>query len=248
MKFAARWGPKNGCRNQPPAAGAVVRQPLSVVSQGGALMKTPDTANAMPSAPSKRSFAYPKQLASACAEVLAHLLAGKVLTAQDTLDKASTMRAAAQVYYLANKYDWPIVSEERATGCADGRVAIVAAYRLPAEVIQAARAAGAGAWCTQVHKARAALLAKAAEAYHHNTTGQKATCSILILLCNMANWPRCEHGSMEPSRRLRVHLQAALTRPRPCIVRCRQGSQSLMACPVEGKRDDPPEKPREACS
>jgi len=137
-------------------------------------MKTPDTANAMPSAPSKSSFAYPKQLASACAEVLAHLLAGKVLTAQDTLDKASTMRAAAQVHYLADKYDWPIVSEEHATGCADGRVAIVAAYRLPAEVIQAARAAGAGAWCTQVRKARTALRAKAAEAHRRAAKIERA--------------------------------------------------------------------------
>jgi hypothetical protein len=137
-------------------------------------MKTPAATEITTSAPTKRSFAYPKRIASACADVLARLLAGEVLTAQDTLDKASTMRASAQVHYLAEKYDWPIVSEERATGCTDGRVATVAAYRLPADVIQAARAAGATAWCAQVRKARACLRAKAADAYRRADAINKA--------------------------------------------------------------------------
>ena len=128
-------------------------------------MKTPTATEVTMSAPNKRSFSYPKRIASACAEVLARLLAGEILTAGDTLTEVGTMRAAAHTHYLSKTYDWPILSEERATGCTDGRVTTVAAYRLPAECIHAARAAGAGKWCAQVRKARAALRAKAADAY-----------------------------------------------------------------------------------
>lgn len=137
-------------------------------------MKTPEPSKENPSAPNTRIFTYPKRLASACAEVLARLLAGEVLTSADTLEQCSTMRAAAHVDYLQKRYAWPIVSEERATGCTDGRMAIVAAYRLPADCIHAARAAGAGAWCAQVRKARAALRAKAAEAYRRAAAIERA--------------------------------------------------------------------------
>lgn len=137
-------------------------------------MKTPEPSEENPSAPSKRIFTYPQKPASACAEVLARLLAGEVLTASDTLSEASTMRAAAHVHYLMGRYEWPILSEERATGCTDGRVALVAAYRLPADCIHAARAAGAGAWIAQVRKARAALRAKAADSYRRAEAINKA--------------------------------------------------------------------------
>ncbi len=119
-------------------------------------------------------FSYPQRLASACAEVLARLLAGEVMTAADTLGEAGTMRAAAHVHYLSDRYGWPIESDERATGCTDGRTAIVAAYRLPADCIHAARAAGAGAWCALVRKARAALRAKSADAYRRADAINKA--------------------------------------------------------------------------
>lgn len=110
-------------------------------------------------------FSYPTRTASACAEVLARLLAGEVLTSSDTLEQCATMRAAAHIHYLAERYGWPVRSEERATGCTDGRLAIVAAYHLPPDVIHAARAAGAGRWIAQVRQARAALRAQAAAAY-----------------------------------------------------------------------------------
>ena len=55
-------------------------------------MKTPEPSKENPSAPNKRSFSYPKRPASACAEVLARLLAGEVLTAGDTLSEEGTMR------------------------------------------------------------------------------------------------------------------------------------------------------------
>lgn len=119
-------------------------------------------------------LSYPPRKASACAEVLARLLAGEVLTSSDTLDKCATMRAAAHVDYLEKRYAWPVVSDRRAAGCTDGRVTIVAVYRLPQETIAAARADGAAAWCAEVRKARAALRAKAAEAYRRAAALNKA--------------------------------------------------------------------------
>lgn len=121
--------------------------------------------NAELSAGDKRIFTYPSQKNSACAEVLARLLAGEVLTAADTLDDASTMRAAAHVHYLNTRYGWPIEADTRAAGCTDGRVVLIAAYRLPADCIHEARAAGAGEWCKQVKQARQVLRAKAPAAF-----------------------------------------------------------------------------------
>ena len=137
-------------------------------------MKTPDPTKAESSAPNSAIFTYPQRPASACAEVLARLLAGEVMTAADTLGEAGTMRAAAHVHYLIERYEWPIESEERATGCSDGRMAIVAAYRLPQSIITQARAAGASAWCAQVRKARTALRAKSADAYRRADAINKA--------------------------------------------------------------------------
>lgn len=137
-------------------------------------MKTPEPSKENPSAPNSAIFTYPKRHASACAEVLARLLAGEVLTSADTLDKCATMRAAAHVEYLKKRYACPIESEMRAVGCTDGRVTEVAAYRLPQPVIAQARAAGAGAWCAEVRKARAALRAKAADAYRRAAAIERA--------------------------------------------------------------------------
>lgn len=132
------------------------------------MKKRPTRETTKPSAiPEQNSaiFSYPQRPASACAEVLARLLDGEVLTSADTLQQCATMRAAAHVDYLEKRYAWPVVSDRRATGCTDGRVTIVAVYRLPQETIAAARAAGAGRWIAQVRQARAALRAKAADAY-----------------------------------------------------------------------------------
>lgn len=81
------------------------------------MTKRPTRETAKPSAipeQNSASLTYPKRLASACAEVLAIMLTGEAMTAADTLDEASTMRAAAQVHYLKERYGWPIVSEPRA--------------------------------------------------------------------------------------------------------------------------------------
>ena len=150
--------------------------PSRWLNKGGPEMKTPDTAKAVSSATRQGTqiFTYPKKPASACAEVLAAMLSGEVLTAADTLDTAASMRAAAHVHYLADRYDWPIEAEKRAVGCSDGRVTTVAVYKLPADCIHAARAAGADAWIAQVRKARAAMRAKAAEAYRRAAALNKA--------------------------------------------------------------------------
>ncbi len=138
------------------------------------MKKRPTRETAKPSAPDSAIFSYPPRLASACAEVLARLLAGEVLTSLDTLDKCATTRAAAHVDYLSKQYGWPIASEYRAAGCTDGRVTTIATYRLPQQTITAARAAGAGAWCLEVRKARTALRAKAADAYRRAAALNKA--------------------------------------------------------------------------
>ena len=105
----------------------------------------------------------PIRVNTACAEVLARMLSGEVMTAADTLDRAATMRAAAHAHYLTHHYGWPVVSEERAVGCADGRVVTVACYRLAQETIAAARAAGAVRWMADVRRARSALRATVAQ-------------------------------------------------------------------------------------
>lgn len=137
-------------------------------------MKTPAATKVTTSAPNSAIFTYPPRKDSACAEVLARLLAGEALTAADTLADVSTMRAAAHAEYLKKRYGVPIVSEPRAVGCADGRTVVVAVYRLPQQTIAAARAAGAGAWCALVRKARAALRAKSADAYRRADAINKA--------------------------------------------------------------------------
>lgn len=137
-------------------------------------MKTPEPSKENPSAPNTRNFTYPKRRDSACAEVLARVLSGEVLTAADTLSKAATMRAAAHVHYLAERYNWPIEADERAVGCTDGRVATVAAYKLPPDCIHAAHASGARRWIAEVKAARAALRAKAAEAHRNAAAMNKA--------------------------------------------------------------------------
>lgn len=129
---------------------------------------------ATPAAQNTAISGYPKKLASACAEVLARLLVGEVLTAEDTLVCSSTMRAAAHAHYLANAYGWPIVSEPRVVACADGRLVTVAAYHLPQSAIAQAAAAGAAGWCKKVREARAALRIKAIAARRCATTLNKS--------------------------------------------------------------------------
>lgn len=108
---------------------------------------------------------YPSKRNTATAEVLTRLLAGETITAATALEFASTMRAPALVHYLTERYGWCILSDPRAAGCADGRVAMIAAYRLPQQTIVQARLSGGNEFAAEVHKARAALRARKAEAF-----------------------------------------------------------------------------------
>lgn len=98
--------------------------------------------------------AYPAKLDSVCAEVLSRMLNHERMTSLDAVQGASTTRLAAVVHYLGKKYGWAFESIDKAAGCRDGRIAWVSEYFLCASVIELAQARGAGAWCSQVQKAR----------------------------------------------------------------------------------------------
>lgn len=121
----------------------------SSVTRQGAQIITPDR--------------LPVRQNTVTAEVLCRFLSYERLTGLDAVFDASTTRLAAYVHYLAG-YGWTAETTDKATGCADGRVAWVAEYWLPGETIAAAMAAGAGAWCDSVRVARKALRATAAQA------------------------------------------------------------------------------------
>lgn len=109
----------------------------------------------------------PPRVDSATAEILARLLAGEKLTAQDSLRHASTMRLAATVERLSREFCWTIHSERRAVGCADGRVARrVARYFLePSQREIAASLPAFARWSNAVRRARAARRQLAADAF-----------------------------------------------------------------------------------
>ena len=131
-------------------------------------MKTPDTTKAVSSVTRQGAqimpFNFPARTNTACAEILARMLSGEVLTGMDGVFEVSTTRLAAHVHYLAESYGVATEANDRAVGCNDGRVVTVKAYSLPHSVIQRARAAGAGRWIASVRADRAALRAKAAQA------------------------------------------------------------------------------------
>lgn len=131
-------------------------------------MKTPDTTKAVSSATRQGAqilpFSFPPRTNTACAEILARLLSGEVLTGMDGVFEVSTTRLAAHVHYLTESYGVPTEANDRTVGCNDGRVATVKAYSLPHSVIQHARAAGAARWIASVRADRVALRAQAAQA------------------------------------------------------------------------------------
>ena len=132
------------------------------------MTKRPTPTNGKPSALAGAEFNrpghYPERLDTVTAEVLARLLSHESLTGMEAVFGASTTRLAAVVHYLESDYGWTIDRCDIAAGCKDGRVAWVTEYRLNPLTIEAAMAAGAGAWCAEVRRARAALRKKAAQA------------------------------------------------------------------------------------
>ncbi len=106
----------------------------------------------------------PTRLNTVTSEVLARLLNYERLTSLDAVNEASTTRLSAVTFYLVKEYGWPIEAVDKAAGCRDGRVAWVAEYFLPPEVVAQAMGDGVGDWCSKVRAARRARRTKAAEA------------------------------------------------------------------------------------
>jgi hypothetical protein len=166
-KSSAFWGLRNERRHQPPGAGDLVRAVVSLVFEGRK-MKNARPAKAVSSVTRQGAQIIapgrlPVRQNTVTAEVLCRFLSYERLTGLDAVTEASTTRLAAYVDYLKG-YGWTTETVSKATGCADGRVTTISEYWLPAEVIAAAMAAGAGAWCASVRIARKALRAKAAQA------------------------------------------------------------------------------------
>jgi Helix-turn-helix domain len=102
---------------------------------------------------------FPKRVDTVRATVLARMLRGEQLTAMDGVLDASTTRLAGSVHILRRKLGWHVVTDDVQVPTADGRIAEVARYSLPPEVIAAARATGAGAF---IDRAMAACAARRA--------------------------------------------------------------------------------------
>ena len=98
------------------------------------------------------------------AEVLARLLNGERLTSLGAVYEASTTRLGAVKFSLEETHGWNIRATDKAAGCNDGRLAWIVEYHLHPEAIEKAMAAGAGAWCEGVRKARLERRRKAAQA------------------------------------------------------------------------------------
>ena len=98
------------------------------------------------------------------AEVLARLLNGERLTSLAAVHETSTTRLGAVKFSLEETHGWSIRATDKAAGCNDGRLAWIVEYHLHPEAIEKAMAAGAGAWCDGVRKARLERRRKAAQA------------------------------------------------------------------------------------
>jgi hypothetical protein len=107
---------------------------------------------------------YPKRTDTVIADVLYRFLIGERLTVMDSVHSSSTTRLPARVLDLADRYGWFICREDKATGCADGRVSTVSVYWLLQSTIADANKKGAAAWCADVRAARMKRRTKAAEA------------------------------------------------------------------------------------
>ena len=131
-------------------------------------MNTPRSTKAEQSAPNKRQFTgiggFPARKNTVTADVLARLLNGERLTSLDAVHEVSTTRLGAVKFSLEETHGWNIRATDKAAGCNDGRLAWIVEYHLHPEAIEKAMAAGAGAWCEGVRKARLERRRKAAQA------------------------------------------------------------------------------------
>jgi hypothetical protein len=102
---------------------------------------------------------FPKLTTTLRAEVLATMLAADDMTGVESVFANGSTKLATVMRALTRRYRWPIERQEYATNMADGRVAWVSMYTLPAEAISNAFAAGAEVWIAEVREARSRRLA-----------------------------------------------------------------------------------------
>lgn len=151
LSCAVCWESCNDRRDQPHAAGVVVRCAVPMVSPWeGCKVKTPAatavTTSAQNSLDSKPGT-LPKRKNTVIAEALASLLDGAHLTGMDAVFDAHTTRLSHHIYALRHDYGWhAIQSRDLVVGTKDGRVETISVYSLPPEVIAKAISEGAMSW------------------------------------------------------------------------------------------------------
>lgn len=102
---------------------------------------------------------FPKLTTTLRAEVLATMLAGDDMSGVESVFASGSTKLATVMRALTRRYRWPITRREFATNTADGQVAWVSMYTLPAEVVAGAFSVGADVWIAEVRAARSKRLA-----------------------------------------------------------------------------------------
>jgi hypothetical protein len=129
---------------------------------------------------------FPRRINTVLAEVLARMLRGEALTGMDGVFDCSTTRLASSVFQLRSLNGWKVLSDERTVECKDGRMTKIVAYRLDADTIERARAAGGDEWIAGVMTARAELRAqkhaKAKKAARIEAAARAASCTDTVTL------------------------------------------------------------------
>jgi hypothetical protein len=112
-----------------------------------------------PQAPQSAPGKFPKLTTTLRSDVLATMLAQDDTTGVESVFASGSTKLATVMRALTRRYHWPIARREFATNMADGQVAWVSMYTLPAETIASAFNLGAEAWIAEVRAARSKRLA-----------------------------------------------------------------------------------------
>jgi hypothetical protein len=106
-----------------------------------------------------RAGKFPKMTTAMRADVLAAMLSGDDMAGVESVFSSGSTKLATVMRALTKRYRWPIARREFATNMADGQVAWVSMYELPAKTIASAFELGAEAWIAEVRAARSRRLA-----------------------------------------------------------------------------------------
>jgi hypothetical protein len=97
---------------------------------------------------------FPKLTTTLRAEVLATMLAQDDMIGVESVFASGSTKLATVMRALTRRYRWPVERREFATNMADGTVAWVSMYTLPAQTVARALALGAEEWIAEVRTAR----------------------------------------------------------------------------------------------